>query len=362
MRPLLPVCVALLLMASLAQAQDMPPPDEVVMLPCDGKCAAITPPVGIREPRPVFPKQYTYGNYSEGFVQLEFTIGADGRVGDIRTVRLLGPEAFANSAKRAVQDWLYKPAMLDGEAVAISHPLLVYFSVIFGGQLGARPAIASAYKKASVLLADKKLEDANAILMEALKEPKLNLYERGMITNLTSLIAYERKDYVAARDMLDLTRFYQGKAPPDVLRSMLRTDIAASLSAGDLAEAVITLRALTRAKGFDPADPLIKLVADTRTRIDPLPSFAASARIPDAADSDGFTFTPYRRNFTFTNIVGKLDRYTLSCRERQVESPIAEKVDWHVPKNWSGCHLFIRGTPGTTFDIVQMLDAKPVTP
>ena len=355
------VGAALLLMAPLARGQEMPPADETVMLPCDGKCAAITPPIGIKEPRPVFPKQYTYGNYSEGFVQLEFTIGADGHVSDIRTVKLLGPDAFANSAKRAVQDWLYKPAMLDGEAVAISHPLLVFFSVIFGPG-GARPAIAAAYKKASTLLADRKLEDANTILMEALKEPKLNLYERGMLTNLTSLIAYERKDYATARDMLNLTRFYQGKVPPEVLRSMLRTDIAASLSAGDLAEAVIMLRMLTQTKGFDPADPLVKLVADTRARINPLPSFAASARIPDAADADGFSFIPYRRNFTFTNIVGKLDRYTLSCRERQVESPIAEKVDWHIPKNWSGCHLFIRGKPGTTFDIVQMLDQKPATP
>lgn len=350
---------ALLLLAPLARAQDAPR-DETIMLPCDGKCAAITPPVGIKEPRPVFPAQFTYGNYSEGFVQLEFTIGTDGHVSDIRTVKLLGAQDFADSAKRTVQDWIYKPAMLDGEAITISHPLIVFFTVK-GAQMGARPSISSAYQKAAALLRDGKLDDAGVTLAEALKQPKLNMYERGMLTNLTALTAMQRKDYAAARDALSIVRFYQDMVPPEVLRAMLRNNILANLSLGDMAEAVVSFRMLARTKGYDPADPIAKAVSDTLAKVNTLPYLSSPAKIPDGENADGYTFTLFRRAFTFTNIVGKLDRYTMVCRERQVESPIAEKVDWQVPKSWSGCTLFIRGTPGTTFNIVQYAP-KPATP
>jgi hypothetical protein len=46
----------------------------------------------------------------------------------------------------------------------------------------------------------------------------------------------------------------------------------------------------------------------------------------------------------------------MNCKERTAEPPIVEKVEWSLPNGLSDCALFIRGRPGTTFDIRQYKD------
>jgi protein TonB len=52
----------------------------------------------------------------EGQVMLRVVVGDDGRVGKIEVLR--GEEPFVSEALRAVRSWRYRPATLDGSAVA----------------------------------------------------------------------------------------------------------------------------------------------------------------------------------------------------------------------------------------------------
>ncbi len=264
----------------------------------------------------------------------------------------MGPPEFVEATKRAVRTFVYEPAMVDGQAVAISHELIAFFGVV--GETGTRASVVKGYGEAAELLKAGKLEEAHAKLAEMLNLPSLNFFERGVIMYPLVLIAMQRQQYVEASRLSDLAlTFGPDNFSEAVYRSMIRSNISSLLGMGDLVGAAKSLGQYKKWKHFDPADPLINQVAEAQKKLDALPSYAVDVRIPDATDGDGFTMSLYRRYFTITKINGKLDRFTTNCREQQVESPISDKAEWSIPKNWSDCSIFVRGTPGTTFQIVQ---------
>jgi len=360
----LSVCLASLaaLLALPAAAQDdAAPSDNVVMLPCDGKCPTVTRNVrSLKGSSPSWPSSMMRGGISEAIVELHYTIGADGKVGDDVTVlQLVGPPEFADAAKRAVRNYVYQPALVDGAPVAIAHTLRVIFQYP-GIEQGARSTIVAAYDKAVSLLKEGKLDEGEAVLNQALQQPHLVFYERGMIANLLAVIALQRKDFIRARGLTDLALIF----PPDdlplaVRRSLMRANIVAALNLGDIAGAGKMIGRLNRLPSADPADPLISEFADLRRKIDALDSFSAPAAIP--AEGEDYQFYLYRRNFAFTNVKGELKSVTVSCDQQETTSPISLKAEWSVPKSWSDCSLFIRGTAGTSFNIVQFAAEKPAT-
>lgn len=71
----------------------------------------------IRQVPPAFPVAAARRR-QKGWVELEFTIGADGRVSDVQVVRSEPNKLFDRAAMRAVSQWVYEPATRDGEPVA----------------------------------------------------------------------------------------------------------------------------------------------------------------------------------------------------------------------------------------------------
>ncbi len=63
----------------------------------------------------------------EGWVEVEFTVGPDGRVSDARVVRSSGGGRLDDAAIAAVRRWLFRPALRDGKPV----PATCYVKVVF---------------------------------------------------------------------------------------------------------------------------------------------------------------------------------------------------------------------------------------
>lgn len=85
--------------------------------------APVPKPVGetrdakvVRQVQPGYP-QLAYRRRLAGWVELRFTVGADGRVVDTEVIRADPPRMFDREATRAVEQWLFEPAMRDGVPV-----------------------------------------------------------------------------------------------------------------------------------------------------------------------------------------------------------------------------------------------------
>jgi TonB family protein len=335
----------------MASADDEALPT-VHTLACTEKCADFVPPKALDHSLPSYPDRND-PYYVEGYVKLQYHIDADGHVGDIALLQLVGPQAFADSTIRTVKDWTYTPAMLNGKPVAICHTLLMNFR-FKSYKPGARPEIIHAYHQSVAAIQDGKFDDAHQTLADALVQPKLNFYERGMLANLSALVALQKGDYVEARRMTALvTDHGVADLNPEVQRTLWDSRIRASLSMGDVVDAQEAMDRLKAMPSFKPDAPIIKIMQDAQTQIDAKPIVAIQGRIPDAGDGAGFYVGLYRRSFAFQGITGSLAKFTLSCRQQAIESEISEKAEWHVPKSWSDCRVLVRGAPGTTFKILQ---------
>jgi protein TonB len=59
----------------------------------------------------------TRNRATSGWVELEFTVRADGTTADIVVTNSNPRRTFDHSAKAAVSEWRYKPVMRDGKPV-----------------------------------------------------------------------------------------------------------------------------------------------------------------------------------------------------------------------------------------------------
>lgn len=324
-------------------------------VPCIEKCADSSEAVGISRPLPKFPAKYSSRiTYIEGDVRLHYKIGVDGHVSDIAVLEAIGPQDFIDLATDAVKDWIYKPATLNGSPVETCHVMEIRF-VISKAPAGARPEIIKSYDAAVEEIRNGKWDDAQAVLTDAMTQPKINLYEYGMLGNAQSIVALHRNDMVEAKRISEKA-YYLGddRLPETVRRTLLETHAQSAVMTGDLPAALWAVEQLKTIKGR-VEDPVVGFVKQARAKLDTAPVIATTERIPDTGQAVTVVEL-YRRHFAFADIKGGLDRFTLSCKQKAIESKISETAEWHVPPDWSECHLLIYGQAGTSFRIAQGLD------
>lgn len=70
----------------------------------------------IRQVNPGYP-QLAYRRRLTGWVEIRFVVGTDGRVGNVEVIRADPPRMFDREATRAVEQWMFEPALRDGAAV-----------------------------------------------------------------------------------------------------------------------------------------------------------------------------------------------------------------------------------------------------
>jgi TonB family protein len=321
-------------------------------LPCIKDCGNFIAAVAINKPLPAYPN----GNigFAEGYVWVRFKILEDGHVTDVSAMEFLGPQEFSDRAVAAVKNWIYKPATLNGKPLVEQDRLtmITFDSNAANKYRIASPEFTHIYRSAVADVKDGKLDEGLTKLRDAQVAPKFTFYERGMLGNLGSKVAYEKKDYLQAHALSTLATIWgtrELEAP--VLQSLLQTRIESAAALGDIVDMLDTFERLKQMKGFELASPIAQLVTDTRAKADGMPVFGMTASIP--LGGTGGQYGLYRRIFTFKDVSGSLESFFLGCDRGAVSSKISDNAEWHVPVSWSNCRLSISGTPGTTFKIVQ---------
>jgi TonB family protein len=87
----------------------------------------ITPPVKIHAPTPRYTEEGRQSRV-QGVVILEAIIDDQGNVDSVKVLKGL-PHGLSESAVATAREWKYKPAMLDGEPVAVFFNLTIRFSL-----------------------------------------------------------------------------------------------------------------------------------------------------------------------------------------------------------------------------------------
>jgi protein TonB len=65
----------------------------------------------------------------EGWVEIGFTVNADGSVGNVAVLNASPPRTFEQAALKAVSKLRYQPVLQDGKAAAVTSQIRVVFRV-----------------------------------------------------------------------------------------------------------------------------------------------------------------------------------------------------------------------------------------
>lgn len=91
-------------------------PQPAVATPTPAPVGETRPARVLRQVQPTFPPEAARRR-QQGWVELSFTIGVDGRVSNVTVVGAQPPRAFDRAAIAAMEQWTFEPALRDGQPI-----------------------------------------------------------------------------------------------------------------------------------------------------------------------------------------------------------------------------------------------------
>lgn len=326
---------------------DLPP---VRLMGCQGKCADFVEAKVTYNDRPYFSyKSFGPNRFIETLLRVHYIVGPDGKVHDeILALNLIGHRDALEKAVEKIRTWRFEPATSSGKPVAQSRTQLFVWQYEKPTQLAFETQ--TARRDTPALIEQGKDEEARTLLEAGLRSGRLRLPDRAAMAGPLAELAYKRGDYLEARRLAVMTNL---SFEPQ--RDAYLTRIKADLMLGDVSDALYTFDLMQAYVGkLAPDSPLPKLLQTARSNADMVPLLTVQAQVPPIEDGDVYTFIPYRRTFTFQNVQGgALQKFILACNQATMESAITADAQWTIPKSWDGCQVYVRGTPGTKFAVVQ---------
>jgi TonB family protein len=327
---------------------------------CTPALAEEEPPLGtwifakpIARKNPSYPMSAVQ-QWKEGWVLVSFCIDATGSVHSAVIERSSGVPEFERAALRTIPKWKYEPARLNGEPTeACDVNVRLSFSMQ-GIGLGARREFVKQWKKASQLIDEAKLAEAKAVL-DAIKPH--NNYESGRLALARSRIASstgDRKQQLADLRMALLQpKAIEPRLRRDVRRQVFALEIqqrewaSAYETYGDLADDAEALSEPEKNAGAQ----LSSLIASDET----LSTDGELECRCDKSNGDPlWSARLLRREFSFAEASGKIDRFDLLCEKRRFRATFQTGTAWRVPESWGKCTLYVFGEEGAKFKLVEM--------
>lgn len=332
------IVAALLALATIAAAQT---PERVEVDVFKG-------PKGKRVKPPEYPQEERSQN-RDGWVALNFMVDPQGKPYEITVIESTGNKQLEKAAVRAAEDWEFEPATLDGTPIDAGHTMKVHF-VLTGGQSGANPAFAKAYRFFSDAITAKDQGRADGILAKLKVQ---NLYEDAFYG--LAQYQYARLWGTVDQQRAGLQRAIANEEratylPPDTFRSTLNVLLRLQIQLKDFAGALGTWRKL------EPlATPEMKAqLQEPISRIKALRSETSSYSIAgDFADSTSWVLPLFRQRFHIALTSGRIAEIKLRCDKKYVFFKYEPEVQYTVAPQYGACGMELVGDPGTKFTLTQ---------
>ena len=74
-------------------------------------------------------------------------------------------------------------------------------------------------------------------------------------------------------------------------------------------------------------------------------------------DEEGRVFHQLSRNaFALDIAEGDLDEVQIRCDNKLSRYTAVSKSEWHIPSSWGQCSVYVSGSPGAQFEVVEVGD------
>jgi TonB family protein len=291
----------------------------------------------------------------EGWVAMSFVVQRDGTVRDPVVVDSSRRE-FEQAALDAVRQFRYDPAEVDGEAVEQVVPLYRIAFVLEPASQAARLNFRRRFGQIERLIERGELDQAAVQLAQMEATGRLNLYEDAFYWWVQAMYHGAKGEQYLRRESLRRAIAYAGKDGISGLPEAVHLRGLAFLyqdyvGTGEYAAALDAYEQLVSRAGPGKDDPGLRAHAETLRAL-----LAGDAMIQAQGyihDERPWAYALSRDGFEFADIDGELQRLSLWCEQRAVEMNIEPESSWQVPESWRPCRIYVRGSVGTTFKLIE---------
>lgn len=315
----------------------------------------------------------------EALVILEFDVLANGRTANINLVdEGFHEKRFVDEAIRALKDSKWKPRRVNNVPVDSVGMRFTFEYTTGDREQGITREFAAEAAKVEKLISTGELakgeEHASWMLTKVVK----SLYEYAVLqAQLAQTYALMGRTAEALEKISGATARLDGepyflqlldKPPPNreknyllspnVIVDLLAMKLRLQARQGLALEAMQTYYDLAGLKKIAPDDPVAAIAAMMTERIRGTDDLRGLGRI---ATSGRFVKDLSRRRFTLENVQGEIEATSLVCEAHSQEAEYQQGKVWTLPPDWGLCWVSVRGTVGTTFEVVESVDPQGAT-
>ena len=337
----------------------------VLALPISVSFAQVNAPPAITYstlPKPIWQTPPIYPRLAqrrgrEGWALLGFTIEIDGSVSGVTVLDSYGDDKFGSSSVKAMQQWTYKPATLNGEKIRLcNREQLVTFRI--KDQKGARRTFIRKYKKAMEHIRNRQLDEAQFMTKELSQIDDLNLYELPYVNVALGMLAEMKGDTVSAlRSYSRAVRADGAYLEKDAYRAVLRHYFASLVSSKRFSNALNAYNTIDESEKLKSDDPIAKAAKEIEALKFSGEAFVVPVEIDEDCncgdDQPLFHYELLRREIGIRNLNGSLSKLKMSCDATTATTEYEPGWTWRAPASWGDCSVMFYGEPGTTFQIVE---------
>lgn len=357
---LLPLLAGLLLVPVPSPAQEPPSPaGEEGGGPAIGRIPGMVDAVPKNRRPPRFPPVLE-DQGREGWVLLSLTVKVDGSVADIRVVDASDADlSFDEAAVRAIREWTYEPATIQGVPVEQTNRLqMITFSL--SGQRGARDGVIRKLKQFDRAMDQRDVARMESILAD-LRSSGMNLYEFGhYFLREGNLFALTDRPEEAHRAYVRGLR--SGGTDKSAERVLRRNILRMELILGQYRHAVETYEKLVAMGGVPADDPIMQAAGKLKLDLEGPPQLLRTTGrlVLDCrkqslcgADQYYWVYGMARRTIHFIEATGDVQEVEARCDTISAKAELKLGTSWNVPESWGACTLWVKGGKGATITVVE---------
>ena len=310
----------------------------------------------LEQPSPEFPEGEMRGG-QEGWVRMNFVVGAEGRALDPVVVDSAGGPLFEQAALDVVARWLFETP---GAGMPKANNSVEVRFEIGGDRNRAGRDFLRRYRDIVSDLYYAKPGNAREKVDMANDFGGWNLYEATMLALLNARVEAAEGD---ATEELEYYRRALAISGPTTLKRKNRLEILARIfelevDSRQYGDALVTLEALRATKGSETV--LVGLDGKTGQlekwiEGDEMLTVAATIYSPCDCD-DGrplWVYTPARRDFSFAQVNGNVEAFEARCDNHRLSAQVATGTRWSLPAEWGSCRIFVFGDDAATFEFIE---------
>lgn len=307
---------------------------------------------------PLYPAK-EQSRWTEGWVDLRFTVTVDGKVQDIVIANQMGRGDFAPHTMTWLSDCQFSPALRNGQPVQALNVFQRVFFMINKKSQGASPELARRLRAVDDLLQQAQPEKAMADL-DAIDKDSTYLYEMvNIMARRAQAMALMNKPDIALLYLRQL-RSSENDMPLREQAWLRRLALRLALAQGLYREAKDIAGRIRDIGDRDGDEQMTRSLAALTALAESPDAISLTGRVPAecqpeicSSERPVWRYRPVRRTISLDNVQGELDSVEAQCDSRTFRAKAVAGVTWTIPASWGDCTIEVSGKAGSTFTLID---------